>query len=126
MTNLAQTCQPLAERTRSQRGARLCAEPDDLATLDACCATGSRDRPTEMLHVHHSSVARRLERLGDSGEPNSPNLPVRLRRGRVQEGARDVSTWARDRCCGRRGLAPRRSSRRWHGHGSGKARRTRR
>jgi hypothetical protein len=38
--------------------------PDDLATLDAYCATGSHRRAAELLHLHHSSVTRRLEQLG--------------------------------------------------------------
>ncbi|TWF95812.1 helix-turn-helix domain-containing protein [Saccharopolyspora dendranthemae] len=43
---------------------RIAADPDDLATLDAYCATGSRRRAAELLHLHHSSVARRIDRLG--------------------------------------------------------------
>ena len=38
--------------------------PDDLETLDAYCATGSLRRATDLLHLHHSSVARRLEQIG--------------------------------------------------------------
>jgi hypothetical protein len=44
--------------------ARLAADTDDLDTLDAYCATGSLRRAAEMLHLHHSSVARRLDQLG--------------------------------------------------------------
>jgi PucR C-terminal helix-turn-helix domain len=44
--------------------ARLAANPDDLATLDAYCAAGSLRRAAERLHLHHSSVARRLDQLG--------------------------------------------------------------
>jgi hypothetical protein len=40
--------------------------PDDLETLEAYCATGSRRRAAEVLHRHHSSVARRLEQIGRS------------------------------------------------------------
>ncbi|MEU5977556.1 helix-turn-helix domain-containing protein [Streptomyces sp. NPDC047315] len=36
----------------------------DLATLDAYCATGSLRGAAELLHLHHSSVARRVERIG--------------------------------------------------------------
>jgi PucR C-terminal helix-turn-helix domain len=38
--------------------------PDDLATLDAYCDTGSLRRAADLLHLHHSSVARRLDQLG--------------------------------------------------------------
>lgn len=37
---------------------------DDLETLDAYCATGSLRRTAELLHLHHSSVARRVEQIG--------------------------------------------------------------
>ncbi|MEV8592353.1 helix-turn-helix domain-containing protein [Streptomyces sp. NPDC052012] len=37
---------------------------EDLATLEAYCATGSRRRAADLLHLHHSSVARRLEQIG--------------------------------------------------------------
>ncbi|MFI6919886.1 PucR family transcriptional regulator [Nonomuraea spiralis] len=43
---------------------RLAADPDDLETLDAYCATGSLRRAADLLHLHHSSVARRVEQLG--------------------------------------------------------------
>ena len=36
----------------------------DMETLDAYCATGSLRRAADVLHLHHSSVARRLELLG--------------------------------------------------------------
>lgn len=38
--------------------------PDDLATLDAYCVAGSLRRAADHLHLHHSSVARRLDQLG--------------------------------------------------------------
>jgi hypothetical protein len=38
--------------------------PDDLETLDAYCATGSLRRAADLLHLHHTSVARRLEQIG--------------------------------------------------------------
>jgi hypothetical protein len=44
--------------------ARLAGNPDDLETLDAYCATASLRRAADLLHLHHSSVARRLEQLG--------------------------------------------------------------
>jgi hypothetical protein len=44
--------------------ARIAGNPEDLETLDAYCAAGSLRRAAEVLHLHHSSVARRLEQLG--------------------------------------------------------------
>ncbi|MFF9012574.1 helix-turn-helix domain-containing protein [Streptomyces sp. NPDC014870] len=44
--------------------AALADNPGDLATLDAYCATGSQRRAAQLLHLHHSSVARRLEQIG--------------------------------------------------------------
>lgn len=44
--------------------ARLADNPEDLNTLDVYCATGSLRRAADLLHLHHSSVARRLEQLG--------------------------------------------------------------
>nr|WP_062339183.1 helix-turn-helix domain-containing protein [Herbidospora sakaeratensis] len=44
--------------------ARLADHPDDLRTLDAYCSTGSLRGAAELLHLHHSSVARRLGQLG--------------------------------------------------------------
>ncbi|MEU9982112.1 helix-turn-helix domain-containing protein [Streptomyces sp. NPDC050856] len=44
--------------------ARVASKPEDLETLDAYCATGSLRRAAEVLHLHHSSVARRLEQIG--------------------------------------------------------------
>ncbi|RKS05056.1 PucR-like helix-turn-helix protein [Nocardiopsis sp. Huas11] len=46
--------------------ARLAEQPEDLDTLDVYCATGSLRRAAELLHLHHSSVARRLEQIGRS------------------------------------------------------------
>ncbi|GIJ66690.1 helix-turn-helix domain-containing protein [Virgisporangium ochraceum] len=37
---------------------------DDLRTLDVYCAAGSLRRAADLLHLHHSSVARRIEQLG--------------------------------------------------------------
>lgn len=42
---------------------RLAQNPHDLETLDAYCATGSVRRAAESLHLHHSSVARRLDQI---------------------------------------------------------------
>ncbi|MBF6170851.1 helix-turn-helix domain-containing protein [Nocardia blacklockiae] len=44
--------------------ARLSCGAEDLDTLDAYCDTGSLRRAAELLHLHHSSVARRLDQLG--------------------------------------------------------------
>jgi hypothetical protein len=44
--------------------ARLAGNPDDLDTLEVYCATGSVRRAGDLLHLHHSSVARRLDQLG--------------------------------------------------------------
>ncbi len=43
---------------------RTAGRPEDLDTLDAYCATGSLRRAADLLHLHHSSVARRLEQIG--------------------------------------------------------------
>lgn len=43
---------------------RLADVPEDLATLDAYCATGSLRQAADLLHLHHSSVARRLDQIG--------------------------------------------------------------
>jgi hypothetical protein len=44
--------------------AGMAGNPEDLDTLDVYCATGSLRRAADLLHLHHSSVARRLEQLG--------------------------------------------------------------
>ncbi len=44
--------------------ARMAGNPEDLETLDAYCGTGSLRRAADLLHLHHSSVARRLEQIG--------------------------------------------------------------
>lgn len=44
--------------------ARLAGNPADLETLDTYCATGSLRRAADLLHLHHSSVARRLDQIG--------------------------------------------------------------
>ncbi|MEZ7002201.1 PucR family transcriptional regulator [Streptomyces sp. AD55] len=56
---------------------RLAGSREDLDTLDAYCATGSLRRAAERLHLHHSSVARRLDQIGrtlgfDLAEPSGP------------------------------------------------------
>jgi hypothetical protein len=54
--------------------ARIADNAEDLETLDVYCATGSLRRAADLLHLHHSSVARRVEQIGkaldiDLGEP---------------------------------------------------------
>ncbi|MEG8182641.1 PucR family transcriptional regulator [Nocardia terpenica] len=44
--------------------ARIARTPEDFDTLDAYCAAGSLRRTADLLHLHHSSVARRIEQLG--------------------------------------------------------------
>ncbi|GII60487.1 hypothetical protein Skr01_05720 [Sphaerisporangium krabiense] len=44
--------------------ARMAGDSEDLTTLDAYCETGSLRRAAELLHLHHSSVARRLDQIG--------------------------------------------------------------
>ncbi|SEE46250.1 PucR C-terminal helix-turn-helix domain-containing protein [Streptomyces sp. 2112.3] len=39
-------------------------DPETLETLETYCAAGSLRRAAELLHLHHSSVARRLEQIG--------------------------------------------------------------
>jgi hypothetical protein len=46
--------------------ARMGGNPEDLDVLDVYCAAGSVRRAADLLHLHHSSVARRLEQLGRS------------------------------------------------------------
>jgi hypothetical protein len=43
--------------------ARLSGSPEDVATLDAYCATGSLRGAADLLHLHHSSVSRRLDQI---------------------------------------------------------------
>ncbi|WP_328915169.1 MULTISPECIES: helix-turn-helix domain-containing protein [unclassified Streptomyces] len=43
---------------------RVAGNPEDLETLDAYCATGSLRQAADLLHLHHSSVARRLDQIG--------------------------------------------------------------
>lgn len=44
--------------------ARLASTPEDLETLDVYCATSSLRRAAELLHLHHSSVSRRIDQMG--------------------------------------------------------------
>jgi hypothetical protein len=44
--------------------ARMAGNREDLKTVDIYCDTGSVRRAADLLHLHHSSVARRLEQIG--------------------------------------------------------------
>ncbi|MFF3544610.1 helix-turn-helix domain-containing protein [Streptomyces platensis] len=44
--------------------ARIAGSPAELETLDTYCAAGSLRRAADLLHLHHSSVARRLAQIG--------------------------------------------------------------
>ncbi|WP_460999809.1 PucR family transcriptional regulator [Streptomonospora sediminis] len=61
--------------------ARVAAAPEDLETLDVYCATGSLRRASDLLHLHHSSVARRLEQIGRTLgiDPTDPTGLTRAR-----------------------------------------------
>ncbi|QYN32997.1 helix-turn-helix domain-containing protein [Pseudonocardia sp. DSM 110487] len=67
--------------------ALLAANPDDLETLDAYCATGSHRKAAELLHLHHSSVARRLDQLGKALGVELAE-PIGLTRARIA-----LTTW---------------------------------
>ncbi|WP_084531714.1 helix-turn-helix domain-containing protein [Nocardia miyunensis] len=47
-------------------GTRIASRPDDLDALDVYCTAGSLRRSADLLHLHHSSLVRRLENLGRS------------------------------------------------------------
>ena len=65
LTLLAQASQDaLRDNTDVAAIAGLNGDSADLETLDVYCATGSLRRAAELLHLHHSSVARRLEQIG--------------------------------------------------------------
>jgi DNA-binding PucR family transcriptional regulator len=52
---------------------------EDIATLDAYCATGSLRRAADLLHLHHSSVSRRLDQIGrvlDVSDPARARLAL--------------------------------------------------
>jgi hypothetical protein len=42
---------------------RMAGSPEDLETLDVYCAAGSLRRAADLLHLHHTSVARRVEQI---------------------------------------------------------------
>lgn len=45
---------------------RLANDREGLETLDVYCSAGSQRRAAELLHLHHTSVARRLELIGSA------------------------------------------------------------
>ncbi|BBC29310.1 uncharacterized protein SGFS_006040 [Streptomyces graminofaciens] len=67
--------------------ARIADSPEDLETLDAYCATRSLRRAADLLHLHHSSVARRLEQLGKTLDIELTD-PTGLTRARLA-----LTTW---------------------------------
>lgn len=67
--------------------ARLAANPDDLETVDTYCTTGSQRRAADLLHLHHSSIARRLEQIGKTLGLDLTE-PTGLTRARIA-----LSTW---------------------------------
>ncbi|RSS81933.1 helix-turn-helix domain-containing protein [Streptomyces sp. WAC06614] len=62
--------------------ARLAGTPADLDTLDAYCCTGSLRGAADLLHLHHSSVSRRLDHLAKALELDL-TAPDGLLRARV-------------------------------------------
>jgi hypothetical protein len=67
--------------------ARIADNPQDVETLDAYCATGSLRRAADLLHLHHSSVARRLEQIGKT-------LSIELTEpGPYQAGGLALTSW---------------------------------
>jgi PucR C-terminal helix-turn-helix domain len=66
---------------------RLARTPEDLETLDAYCALGSLRRAADLLHLHHTSVARRVEQIGKALGFDL-TAPVGLTRARVA-----LTTW---------------------------------
>ncbi|MFJ3925230.1 helix-turn-helix domain-containing protein [Streptomyces sp. NPDC090022] len=65
--------------------ARLAADPEDLRTLDAYCATGSLRRAADLLHLHHSSISRRIEQIAKvlDIDLTGPAGPTGLTRARL-------------------------------------------
>lgn len=43
---------------------RIASTSEDLETLDVYCTTASLRRAAELLHLHHSSVSRRIDQIG--------------------------------------------------------------
>ncbi|HEY9373762.1 helix-turn-helix domain-containing protein [Streptomyces sp.] len=64
---------------------RIAENPEDLETLDAYCVTGSLRRAADLLHLHHSSVARRVDQLGKTLDIDL-TAPTGLTRARLALG----------------------------------------
>ncbi|MEU8435679.1 helix-turn-helix domain-containing protein [Streptomyces sp. NPDC029216] len=62
--------------------ARIAGNPEDLETLDTYCATGSLRRAADLLHLHHSSIARRLEQIAKTLDIELTE-PMGLTRARI-------------------------------------------
>jgi hypothetical protein len=71
--------------------ARISSRPEDLDALDVYCTTGSVRRAADLLHLHHSSVARRLEQLGKTLGLELAE-PAGLTRARIAVAAWRLST----------------------------------
>jgi DNA-binding PucR family transcriptional regulator len=80
---LAQVPQDVARDNADVAALALMADnPEGLETLDAYCETGSLRRAADLLHLHHSSVARRLEQIGQ-GLGTDLTEPTGLMRARL-------------------------------------------
>ncbi|MFC5835234.1 helix-turn-helix domain-containing protein [Nonomuraea insulae] len=66
---------------------RMAESPDDLETLDAYCATGSLRQAADLLHLHHSSIARRIEQISKTLDIDLTE-PTGLTRARLA-----LTTW---------------------------------
>ncbi|MFI9836210.1 PucR family transcriptional regulator [Nonomuraea sp. NPDC051941] len=66
---------------------RMADSAEDLETLDAYCATGSLRQAADLLHLHHSSVARRLEQIAKTLDIDLTE-PTGLARARLA-----LTTW---------------------------------
>ena len=75
--------------------ARIAGNAEDLETLDAYCATGSLRRAAELLHLHHSSIARRLEQIAKTLDIELTE-PTGLIRARLA-----LTAWRLHNDCGR-------------------------
>ncbi|GIH94126.1 helix-turn-helix domain-containing protein [Planobispora siamensis] len=67
--------------------ARLADAPEDLDTLDAYCSTGSLRQAADLLHLHHSSISRRVTQIGRTLGIDLTD-PVGLTRARLA-----LATW---------------------------------
>lgn len=84
---------PAAARDNADVAAIARLAADELATLDAYCTAGSVRRAADLLHLHHSSVARRLEQIGrgpgfDLTAPGAARARIALTVWRLLDGRR--------------------------------------